>query len=127
MKLQDYFDFLAPNDIRLKGSRIGIETLLYAYIHRGMSPEQIAHEYPSLTLEQVYATITYYYHKREAIDQYLTEWIEWGRRMREEQAKNPPPALLKLSQVKAEIDKHYNGSVHEYLEAKKRGRAEVSA
>ena len=25
MQLEDYFDFLAPNDIRIKGSRIGIE------------------------------------------------------------------------------------------------------
>ena len=26
MQLEDYFDFLAPDDIRIKGHRIGIET-----------------------------------------------------------------------------------------------------
>ena len=33
MKLEDYFNFLASDDIRLKGSRIGIETIFYEYIH----------------------------------------------------------------------------------------------
>ena len=28
MHLEDYFNFLAPNDIRLRGHRIGIETIL---------------------------------------------------------------------------------------------------
>ncbi len=28
MQLEDYFDFLSPNDIRIKNSRIGIETIM---------------------------------------------------------------------------------------------------
>ncbi len=32
MQLDDYFDFLGPDDIRIKGSRVGIETVLYEYI-----------------------------------------------------------------------------------------------
>ena len=58
MELESYFDFLAPDDIRIKETRIGIETILYDYLHRGQSPEDIAARYPSVTLEQVYATIT---------------------------------------------------------------------
>jgi hypothetical protein len=42
MQLEDYFDFLASDDIRIKGSRIGIESVLYEYIHREQSPEAIA-------------------------------------------------------------------------------------
>lgn len=34
MQLEDYFNFLTPNDIRLKGSRIGIETILNEYIYQ---------------------------------------------------------------------------------------------
>ncbi len=41
MQLEDYFDFLAPNDIRIKGTRVGIESILYEYIHRQLSPEEI--------------------------------------------------------------------------------------
>ncbi len=31
MQLEDYFIFLCTNDIRLKNTRIGIETILYDY------------------------------------------------------------------------------------------------
>ncbi len=50
MLLEDYFHFLAPNDIRLKGTRVGIETILYDFIYRSRSPEQIANTYPTITL-----------------------------------------------------------------------------
>jgi uncharacterized protein (DUF433 family) len=96
MQLEDYFDFLAPNDIRIKGSRIGIETVLYDYIHRGRSPEAIDERYWSINLEQVYATILYYLHNKDEVHQYMTEWIEFGRKMREEQEKNPDPVILRI-------------------------------
>lgn len=102
MQLEDYFDFLAPDDIRLKGTRVGIETILYDYIHRSQPPKAIARRYPSVTLEQVYATITYYLHNKNVVDAYLTEWIEHGQRMRREQAKNPTPTILRLRRIKAE-------------------------
>ncbi len=101
MQLEDYFDFLAPDDIRIKGHRIGIETVLYNFIHRRRTPEQIAAEYPSLTLEEIYATILYYLHNKEAVSQYLADWIEFGERMRAEQEKNPPPGLRQLMEIDA--------------------------
>ncbi len=64
MQLEDYFDFLTPEDIRIRGHRIGIETVLYEYIHRRQTPEHIAAEFPTLSLEEVYATILYYLHKQ---------------------------------------------------------------
>jgi uncharacterized protein (DUF433 family) len=102
MQLEDYFDFLAPNDIRIRGSRIGIETVLYDFIHRARTPEEIACEYRSISLEQVYATILYYLRNQEAVEQYLTDWIEFGRRAREEQRRNPSPAIQRLLKLKAE-------------------------
>ncbi len=105
MQLEDYFNFLAPNDIRIKGSRIGIETVLYDYIHRGMTPEEIDARYWSITLEQVYATILYYLHNKEAVGQYLADWIEFGRRMREEQEKNPDPVILRLRALREKYGK----------------------
>lgn len=102
MQLEDYFNFLAPNDIRLKGTRIGIETVLYEFIHQSQSPEAIAARYPALTLEQVYATITYYLHNQETVERYLTQWLEHGEQMRAEQERHPTPAMLKLRQMRAE-------------------------
>jgi uncharacterized protein (DUF433 family) len=102
MELEKYFDFLSEDDIRVKGTRIGIETILYDYIHRQRSPETIANTYPSLTLEQVYATILYYLHNKEKISKYLADWLEWGREMRRRQSANPSPASQRLRKIKAE-------------------------
>jgi uncharacterized protein (DUF433 family) len=102
MQLEEYFNFLAPNDIRLNGTRIGIETILYEYIYRARTPEEIAQIYTSLTLEQVYATILYYLHNKETVSNYITDWLELGHRMREEQRRNPSPVVQKLMQFKAE-------------------------
>ncbi len=42
MPLEDYFEFISPEDIRVKGTRIGIEHILYEYIHCAKTPEAIA-------------------------------------------------------------------------------------
>lgn len=102
MQLEDYFNVLAPDDIRLKGTRIGIETVLYDYIYRDRTPEEIAQTYPSLTLEQVYATILYYLHNKETVSQYIADWLEWGQKMREEQLQDPSPGVRRLMELKAE-------------------------
>src|SRR5438552_15936308 len=106
MQLEDYFDFFAEDDIRVKGTRVGIETVLYNFIHRQLSPEEIVATYPTLTLEQVYATILYYLHNKDAVTAYLTDWIEWGREMRRIQNANPPPAIEHLRKLKANRQAH---------------------
>ncbi len=102
MQLEDYFDFLSPDDIRVKGTRVGIETILYDYIYKSRTPEAIAAEYPSLTLEQVYATITYYLHNKEQVNAYIADWLETARLRREEQNRNPSPAIQRLRRILAE-------------------------
>ena len=108
MQLEDYFDFLAPDDIRIKGTRIGIESVLYEFIHRSHAPEEIAQKFHTLTLEQVYATILYYLHNREVVDRYLTDWLEYCRASSEEQERNPPPIVLKLRSLREALkqDEH---------------------
>jgi uncharacterized protein (DUF433 family) len=102
--LTDYFEFLAPDDIRIAGTRIGIETILYDYLERGKSPALIADTYPSLTLEQVYATLTYYHHHQEAIDRYLAQYLAQAEARWLAQNQNPTPAMLKIRQAKAQVD-----------------------
>ncbi|MFN0087641.1 MAG: DUF433 domain-containing protein [Blastocatellia bacterium] len=102
MNFEVYFDFLRPDDIRLKGTRIGIESILYEYLHRGRAPEEIAARFHTVTLEQVYATILYYLRNREAISKYVADWLEWSRSMRQEQALNPSPAIARLRELKAQ-------------------------
>lgn len=112
MQLEDYFDFQRPDDIRIKGTRVGIETILYDFIHRSRTPEEIAQTYPSITLEQVYATILYYLHNKEAVSKYLADWLEWGHQQRKAQELNPPSGIIRLRKLKAEQEamKKANGS-----------------
>ena len=102
MQLEDHFDFLAADDIRLKGSRIGIESVLYEYIHRDQSPEAINERFPPLTLEQIYATILYYLYHRNQLDSYMAGWLEHGTQMRIRQNRESPPVVVRLRQLKAE-------------------------
>ena len=99
MNIQDYFDFLDENDIRIKGTRIGIETVLEDYLNAS-SPEEIAIRYPILTLEQVYATITYYFHNQPEVDRYLERWRKYSDESWREQLQNPSPAIKHLLKVK---------------------------
>jgi uncharacterized protein (DUF433 family) len=102
INLEEYFNFLAPDDIRLKGTRVGIETILFDYVYRDRTAEEIAQSYSSLTLEQVYATILYYLHNREILSQYLADWVKHSEQMRKEQQLNPSPVREKLRRLKAE-------------------------
>ena len=104
MQLEEYFSFLAPNDIRIKGHRIGIESVLYEYLYNEQSPEELTSRFPTLSLEQIYATILYYLHNKTAVEQYLTEWLEHGERMRLKQSNNPTPVIQKLREIRAEYE-----------------------
>lgn len=104
MQIEDYFDFQAPNDIRIKGHRIGIEHILVEYLNNVRTPEEIAEQFDTLCLEQIYATILYYLHNKERIHAYVSEWIEAGRRQREEQERNPTPVMLRLRKLRAAAD-----------------------
>jgi len=75
---------------------------LYEYIYRARTPEEIQQTYPSLTLEEVYATILYYLHNKEKVSQYIAEWLEWSHQMRKQQRQNPSPVVTKLMKLKAE-------------------------
>lgn len=101
MRLEEYFDFKTENDIRIKGHRIGIESVLYEYIHRPQTPEEIADRFPTLNLEQIYATILYYLRNKERIHDYMVQWIEHEDRMYADQAENSTPSMNRLRNIKA--------------------------
>jgi uncharacterized protein (DUF433 family) len=98
--LEDYFIFLDADDIRVKGTRIGIEHILYEHIHNAKSPEAIAEYFPTVTLEQVYATILYYLQNRESVGQYIADWLEYSLKAEAEQDANPPLIVERLQQLK---------------------------
>ena len=97
--INEYFDFLNSDDIRIKGTRVGIETVLEDYINAS-SPEEIAIRYPALLLEQVYATITFYLHNQHNIDQYLERWRKYAEESWKRQEQHPSPAVERLRKLK---------------------------
>ena len=54
----------------LRGSRVSLDSIVYGFVD-GESPETIQENFPTLTLEQIYGTITFYLAHRSAIEEYL--------------------------------------------------------
>ncbi|MCI0396397.1 MAG: DUF433 domain-containing protein [Chloroflexi bacterium] len=100
MQLEDYFEFLDPDDIRIKGHRIGIDDVLYYYLE-GYSAEEIAATFPSLSLEELYATLTYYHGHQAEIDAYLARLEAWREQRYQEAMANPSPPMKRLLNLKA--------------------------
>ncbi|MBG1271669.1 DUF433 domain-containing protein [Nostoc sp. WHI] len=101
MQLEDYFEFLDPDDIRIKGHRIGIDNVIQYYL-QGYSAEQILEELPSLNLEKIYATLAYYLHNRVEIDAYILRLAKWREQRYQESSANPSPLMQRLRTLKAQ-------------------------
>lgn len=101
MQLEDYFEIISEDDIRIKGHRIGIEDVVNYYL-QGYAPEQIQAELPSLSLEKIYATITYYFHHRSDVDAYILRLQKWREQQYQEVIAHPSPLRQRLSQAKLE-------------------------
>ncbi|MEM6596681.1 MAG: DUF433 domain-containing protein [Cyanobacteria bacterium P01_D01_bin.36] len=101
MQIEDYFNFLSPDDIRIQGHRIGIDTVLEPFLD-GFSPESIAADYPELGLEKIYATITYYYRRQSEVEDYLKRIRQWRENGYQEALKNPSPVAKKIRRIKAQ-------------------------
>lgn len=99
MQLTDYFDVHSESDIRIRGTRVGIETVLLDFLD-GVSLEEIAVRYRSVTLEQVYATITYYLQQRAVIDAYLDAYKRESDLAYEKQAQSPSDVVKRLRALK---------------------------
>ncbi len=104
MRLEDYFDFLSPEDIRLKGHRIGIDDVLYYYLE-GYTPEEIAANLPTLSLEQIHATITYYLHNRAKVDAYLSRLATWREQRYREWEADPSPVVQRLRALRSQRER----------------------
>ncbi|MDY6782513.1 MAG: DUF433 domain-containing protein [Cyanobacteriota bacterium] len=104
MQLEDYFEFLDPDDIRIKGHRIGIDDVVDYYL-QGYSAERILEELPTLNMEKIYATLTYYLHNRAEMDAYMLRLARWREQRYQEWAANPSPLIQRLRVAKAQREK----------------------
>ncbi len=89
------------------GTRVSLDSVVYAFLN-GESPEGIAYEFQSLTLEQIFGSLAYYLANRALIDEYLRQGeIEYDRLYEEARAKNPAfYARLDAAREAAEAQRH---------------------
>ncbi len=75
---------------RIDGHRITVEHIVLCHQRCGQSPDEIASDYPSITLTDVYAALAFYHENRDRID---ADIIEGERFVEEMKAKAPPSPL----------------------------------
>jgi len=56
--------------IRIEGTRITVHQIVTCY-QQGLTPEEIADQYPHINLAQIYAALAHYHAKRDEIDREL--------------------------------------------------------
>lgn len=81
----------ADGVLRIAGTRVTMDTVVAAF-HEGATAEEIAQQYPTVTLGDIYATIGYYLRHRSQVDQYLSQRQEQARRVRQENEARFDPA-----------------------------------
>ncbi len=67
--------------IRIGDTRVSLDSVIIAF-NQGAAPEQILYDYDSLSLPEVYATISYYLQHREEVDSYLSTRAKQNRELR---------------------------------------------
>lgn len=112
MELESYFEFINNKAIRIGGTRVGIETILRDY-QQGAGPEEIVLRYPTLSLEQVHATITYYLANHEKVDSYLERVRLHREEAWQEQQRNPSEFVRELRKRLEEQRRVVHGSKSE--------------
>ena len=71
---------------RVGGTRVTLDTVVRAFI-RGATAEEIAQQYPSLSLPDIYATISYYLQNREDVEKYLEKRRKHAQSVKQENQK----------------------------------------
>ncbi len=99
MELANTFEFISPETIRIKGTRVGIEVVIEKFLD-GASPKEIQRHHPHLTLKQIYATITYYLFNQEQVNAYITAGRKRVEAAYEKQRQNPSLGVQRLMKIK---------------------------
>lgn len=68
--------------LRIGDTRVSLDSVIVAF-NQGSAPEQIVYDYDTLTLSDVYATISYYLQHREVVDSYLAKRAKENEKLRE--------------------------------------------
>ena len=84
---------------RIAGHRIKVQDVVIWHERMGMSPDEIVAHYPSITLADVYAALSYYHDHLEEIRKDIEDDENFAREM---QSKTPSLVQQKLNKQKGE-------------------------
>ena len=81
---------------RIAGSRIRVQDIVLWHEQMGLSPDEIASQYSTLTLSDIYAALSYYHDNLDRIRQDIRESATTIELLR---AKNPAKLCLKFRRI----------------------------
>lgn len=76
--------------VKVGGTRVTLDTIVKAFL-RGATAEEIAQQYPSVSLSDVYATISYYLQNQKEVDKYLAKRKKQAQAVKAENEKRFDP------------------------------------
>jgi uncharacterized protein (DUF433 family) len=83
---------------RITDTRVSLDSIVYDYLS-GLSPESIAENFDSLSLEQVYGAITFYLSHRDEVDTHLMSSRAKFDALRKKARESHPLLYRKLEEM----------------------------
>lgn len=80
--------------LRVSGSRVTVDVILYDF-RAGLTAEEIALNYPTVELANVYAVLSYYLSHKKELDDYLKVQEQRSEEKRREVLQRSPQADLR--------------------------------
>ncbi len=80
--------------VRVSGTRVTLDTILNAFL-AGETPEQIARNYDSVPLGDIYKVVGYYLSHQDAVDEYLRDGKAVSAAVRAENERRFPTAGIR--------------------------------
>lgn len=80
--------------MRVGSTRVSLDSVVHAF-KQGYSPEEIALDFDSLTLGEVYSAINYYLQHKAEVEKYLAERAGQDEQLRSEVEMRFDPKLIR--------------------------------
>jgi len=92
----------AGDAYRITGTRVSLDSIVYDYLS-GLSPENIADNFDTLSLEQVYGAITYYLSHLDEVDRHLMQNRAKFDALRKKARESHPLLYRKLEEMQEAV------------------------
>jgi uncharacterized protein (DUF433 family) len=106
MDLGMYLEAVGPDEICLRGTRVGLEDVLSEHLSHGLSAREIAAQYPTVTLEQVEAALDLFRQAPERWQAYLAHQRDAHRQQRALAAHEDSEPLERVRRLKATLSEY---------------------